>query len=212
MTCGRFPDDGAAWLRHLHLKRISPHKLPANPKNAQPMKPQLPRANSSITRRSWLKVAAGLGATTLLPRQVAAQPVNRAESHAGSIVVSDSAAIAQTTHGKVRGFTHREMFVFRGIPYGAPTSGAGRFMPPAKPAAWSGVRSALAYGFASPQIPPEHWDKDEVAFVYQWNPGAQGEDCLRLNVWTPLIRQTRHHGLVHGGGFSVSSGNQNERL
>jgi hypothetical protein len=112
------------------------------------MKPQLPRADSSVTRRSWLKVAAGLGATTLLPRQVAAQPVNRAESAAGSIVVSDSAAIAQTTHGKVRGFTHREMFVFRGIPYGAPTSGAGRFMPPAKPAAWSGVRSALAYGQA----------------------------------------------------------------
>ena len=174
------------------------------------MKPQLPRADSSITRRSWLKIAAGVGATTLLPRQVAAQPNNTAESAAGSIVVSDSAGIAQTTHGKVRGFTHKEMFVFRGIPYGAPTSGNARFMAPARPAAWSGVRSALAWGFASPQIPPEHWDKDEVAFVYEWNPGAQGEDCLRLNVWTPGLDNRKRAVMVwlHGGGFATGSGNE----
>ena len=55
--------------------------------------------------------------------------------------------------------------IFRGIPYGAPTSGARRFMAPTTPAPWTGVRSALALGFASPQIPPEHWDKDEVALM-----------------------------------------------
>lgn len=174
------------------------------------MKPQFPRTDSSVSRRFWLKLAAGVGATTLLPRQVSAQPIATAESAVGTIVVSDSAGIAQTTQGKVRGFTHKEMFVFRGIPYGAPTSGAGRLMPPAKPAAWSGVRSALAYGFASPQIPPEHWDKDEVAFVYEWNPGAQGEDCLRLNVWTPSLDNRKRAVMVwlHGGGFSVGSANE----
>jgi para-nitrobenzyl esterase len=105
---------------------------------------------------------------------------------------------------------HGERFIFRGIPYGAPTSGTRRFMAPAKPAPWKGVRSALAWGFASPQIPPEHWDKDEVAFVYEWNPGAQGEDCLRLNVWTSGLDNRKRAVMVwlHGGGFSTGSGNE----
>ncbi len=158
-----------------------------------------------------MKIAAGLTATALLPRQVLSQAKATAESAiAGSVVASDSAAIAATVHGKVRGFIHREMFIYRGIPYGASTAGAGRFMAPAKPASWKGVRSALAWGFASPQIPPEHWDKDEVAFVYEWNPGAQGEDCLRLNVWTPGLDNRKRAVMVwlHGGGFATGSGNE----
>jgi para-nitrobenzyl esterase len=158
-----------------------------------------------------MKIAAGMAATGLLPRQIAAQSETAAGSAGtGSIVASDSAAIAGTIHGKVRGFMHKEMFVFRGIPYGAPTSDAGRFMAPSKPAPWTGVRSALAWGFASPQIPPEHWDKDEVAFVYEWNPGAQGEDCLRLNVWTPSLDNRKRAVMVwlHGGGFATGSGNE----
>jgi para-nitrobenzyl esterase len=158
-----------------------------------------------------MKTAAGVAAAGLLPRRVAAQPRTAASAvTAGSLVASDFAAIAGTTHGKVRGFRHGETFVFRGIPYGAPTSGARRFMAPAKPTPWTSVRSALAWGFASPQIPPEHWDKDEVAFVYEWNPGAQGEDCLRLNVWTPGLDSRKRAVMVwlHGGGFATGSGNE----
>jgi para-nitrobenzyl esterase len=142
---------------------------------------------------------------------VAAQPRTAAgAATAGSLVASDTAAIAGTTHGKVRGFLHGETFIFRGIPYGAPTSGARRFMAPAAPEPWTGIRSALAWGFASPQIAPEHWDKDEVAFVYEWNPGAQGEDCLRLNVWTPGLDSRKRAVMVwlHGGGFATGSGNE----
>lgn len=178
------------------------------------MKPNLPSADACLTRRSWMKLATGMGATALLPRQLVAAEASvtatAKPATAGSIVASDSAAIAKTTCGRVRGFIHREIFVFRGIPYGAPTSGAGRFLAPAKPASWTGVRSALAWGFASPQIPAEHWDKDEVAFVYEWNPGAQGEDCLRLNIWTPGLDNCKRAVMVwlHGGGFSVGSGNE----
>lgn len=175
------------------------------------MKNDISPVGSDLSRRSWMKLAAGLGATALLPRQLAAETVATAGPDAtGSIVASDSAAVAATTSGRVRGFTHRGLFVFRGIPYGAPTSGAARFMPPAKPAPWTGVRSALAWGFASPQIPSEHWDKDEVAFVYEWNPGAQGEDCLCLNIWTPGLDNRKRPVMVwlHGGGFSVGSGNE----
>jgi para-nitrobenzyl esterase len=158
-----------------------------------------------------MKIAAGLTATAVLPRQVWSQAQAAPEAaKAGSTAASDSAAIVGTTHGKVRGFIHGDMFIFRGIPYGASTAGAGRFLAPEKPAPWKGVRSTLAWGFASPQIPPEHWDKDEVAFVYEWNPGAQGEDCLRLNVWTPGLDNRKRAVLVwlHGGGFATGSGNE----
>jgi para-nitrobenzyl esterase len=175
------------------------------------MKQESPSAGFPVARRSWMKAAAGVAATGLLPRSLAAAPRAAAEPAAGgSIVASDAAAIAETTCGKVRGFAHREMLVFRGVPYAGSTAGARRFMPPVKPEPWKGVRSALAWGFASPQIPPEHWDKDEVAFVYEWNPGAQGEDCLRLNVWTPGLDKRKRAVMVwlHGGGFAVGSGNE----
>lgn len=175
------------------------------------MKSDSPSASSGIARRTVLKAAAATAATGLLPMRIAGRTRSApGTDESDSVVASDSAAIAETGEGRVRGFIHRDMFVFRGVPYGAPTSGARRFMEPTKPTPWTGVRSALSWGFASPQIPPEHWDKDEVAFVYEWNPGAQGEDCLRLNVWTPGLDDHRRAVMVwlHGGGFATGSGNE----
>ena len=47
-----------------------------------------------------------------------------------------------TTSGKVRGLVRFGVNQFYGVPYGAPTSGANRFMPPQKAPAWTGVKDS----------------------------------------------------------------------
>ena len=156
-----------------------------------------------LGRRSWMKTA---GALAL----VKAAPAARAAAEGDSVIASRSVAVTETASGKVRGFERRGVCTFRGIPYGAPTSGARRFMPPAKAASWKGVRSSLTYGYVSPQEPRTVWDKDELAFVYQWDDGFQHEDCLRVNIWTQALDNRKRPVMVwlHGGGFSTGSGHE----
>lgn len=154
-------------------------------------------------RRSWIKTAGALALGQSLPAAAAAP-------EGDSLIASSSVAVTETASGKVHGFVRRGVYTFRGIPYGAPTGGKRRFMPPAKPAPWKGIRSSLTYGYVSPQEPRTVWDKDELAFVYQWDDGFQDEDCLRLNIWTQGIDHRKRPVMVwlHGGGFSTGSGHE----
>ena len=54
-----------------------------------------------------------------------------------------SSVTAETAYGRVRGTETAGIKVFKGIPYGASTSGKNRFMPPVAPAKWTGVRDTI---------------------------------------------------------------------
>jgi len=122
--------------------------------------------------------------------------------------------IAETAFGKIRGVDNNGIKTFKGIPYGANTTGTNRFMPPGEPADWSGVRDALAYGHSAPQRDPDAPPPPPgVLTVSGENLPAEGEDCLVLNIWTPSVAPTsgsdRKRPVMfwcHGGGFVTGSG------
>jgi para-nitrobenzyl esterase len=169
-------------------------------------------------RRKLLKHAAvlagGLGSAAAFPA-AGANPETRRVANGNrsgdSVIARDRAPIVDTNAGKVVGYVRDGVNTFKGIPYGETTEGANRFMPPVKAKPWTGVRSSRQYGHVAPQGPRAGWANDEEAFMFAWDDGIQGEDCLRVNVWTPGIGGNAKRPVMvwlHGGGFAAGSGQE----
>ena len=112
----------------------------------------------------------------------------------------------ETMLGRVRGLASPGVIAFKGLRYGASTTGANRFQPPVKPAAWTGVRDAFEYG-------PRAWQPfrpmiPEIGDALTGS-GPMDEDCLSLNLWTPSTGAGQRPVMVwfHGGGQRTGSGN-----
>src|SRR5436853_397806 len=87
-----------------------------------------------MNRRSFLKTSTAAG---LLSGAVVAR--------------GQTEPVVDTNAGKVRGRVFDKGIAFKGIPYGSPTGGGGRFMPPGKVQPWTGVRDAFELGAQAPQ-------------------------------------------------------------
>lgn len=116
----------------------------------------------------------------------------------------------ETAAGKLRGIDIDGIKQFRGIPYGAPTGGSNRFMPPKPVVPWAGIRDAYGYGEISPQpfSSPTHAFGNLIDF--DLHVGDMGDDCLNLNIWTPGVADGANKPVLvyyHGGGLSTGSGN-----
>src|SRR5579863_1671283 len=182
---------------------------------AKRTEPDNKTAKSAFNRRALIQGAITMAAGTASPAMLAAPSKAPTAGTRTTVVASYSKAIVETTAGKVRGYTQNGVYTFKGVPYGASTEGAARFMPPAKPTPWSGVRSSLNYGRSCPNgVQLTHGGNnesrtDEDAFLLYRTSPQPGEDCLRVNIWTPEINGSKKRPVMvymHGGGFSGGSG------
>lgn len=166
-----------------------------------------------IERRNFLAGAGMASIGAALPVTFAASSVAEAASKGvGPSTVKAGAGQARvaTTAGVIEGYQLDEIYAFKGIPYGQSTAGSGRFQPPKPPTPWSGVRSCRSYGLVAPQDKGTGRLNDEEAFIFRWNDSVEGEDCLRVNVWTPALNDGAKRPVMvwlHGGGFEAGSGN-----
>jgi para-nitrobenzyl esterase len=168
----------------------------------------------AASRRDLLLAAPALAAGAALASVAAAQPAPAPATPPRPTLGGGPQGqifwTIETTVGKVQGMANTGIKEFKGVPYGAPTGGRNRFMPPKKPVPWTGVKECFAHGQISPQTLPDL--RGEYGMMIEWDQhtGGMGEDVLTLNVWTPGVNDGGKRPVMvsfHGGGWTTGSGN-----
>jgi para-nitrobenzyl esterase len=129
---------------------------------------------------------------------------------------ADAAPLATTTAGKISGVMEDGVSVFKGVPYGGDTAKT-RFRAPVAPAPWAGVKECASFATMAPQLIPARAPRaatsptGNLPTSSSGVPGAppdrgvQREDCLRLNVFTPRLRDGKKRPVLvyfHGGAYN----------
>ena len=110
--------------------------------------------------------------------------------------------VVSTPRGRLRGVQVDDGYIFRGVKY----ADAARFAMPKPVEPWEGVKDAIMYGYACPEI-STGVPGDGYTVPHLFCP--QHEDCQYLNIWTQSIDQTAKKPVMvwlHGGGYSTGSG------
>jgi para-nitrobenzyl esterase len=165
------------------------------------------------TRRDFFRVVgtgvAGLSMGPALASTACASPQSSQATDDQVLFIGDDIAVAETTRGRVKGYILRDVYHFLGMPYGADTSGAGRFMPPRPPDPWEDVYPAVWWGNSAPQNMENRYAYRYQSFADHWNYDDVSENCLTINVWTPGYGDGSTRPVLvwlHGGGFTNGNG------
>ena len=102
--------------------------------------------------------------------------------------------LVQTKYGQTLGFSDKNSWSWKGIPYATPPVGSLRWKAPLDPSPWVGIHKAKKFGNSAAQ--------------YMFIMGPIGsEDCLYLNIWRPKTSETKLpvYFYIHGGGNSIGT-------
>ena len=115
--------------------------------------------------------AAGIGLTSALPLSSCASSSERESTNEDDqiLFIGDDIAVVETEYGKVKGFILRNIYQFRGIPYGADSGGKNHLMTPPKPEPWTDMYPALWWGNTAPQPMENRYENKYGAFRDHWN-------------------------------------------
>ncbi|WP_316804771.1 carboxylesterase/lipase family protein [Pedobacter nototheniae] len=105
--------------------------------------------------------------------------------------------VVKISNGYLKGFKEEKSFVFKGIPYAEPPIDSLRFKAPKLKTNWADTLSCSNFGHPAAQF-------DGGSKSLKGN-----EDCLKLNVYTPVPDQKKKMPVlvwVHGGGMTNGSG------
>ena len=111
---------------------------------------------------------------------------------------------ATTQYGQIEGMLEDGVHAYKGVPFAKSPTGALRWAPPEAPDHWQGVKQTLAFGPGSIQAESAM----SALFPEQKKKPVFNEDCLTLNVWSPVDADGSNPVMVwiHGGAFTQGSG------